>query len=394
MKAKSEGRIFNATFIGVVLANMIMEFSKQMSNVLVAKYANYLGATATMVGFVVGVFAYTALIFKVFSAPAIDTFNRKYILAGAMLFLAIAYVGFSFSKSVEMLIVFRLIQGIGAAFTGTCCLTLVSDSLPADKMGTGIGIFSLAQVIAQALAPTVGLSLASAIGYNNTFRVSSALMMTAVICALLIKVDFVRTKKYRITLKGIVAKPAILPASIILVLSLASVNVNSFLVIYAEQRGVTNNIGLYFTVSALTLLVTRPMIGKLSDRFGTYKVLIPSMICFAMSFVMISMAKTLIMFLLAAFVSAFGYGACHPAINSICMKCVPKDRRGAASSTNYIGSDLGNMIGPALAGSVADLWGYSAMWLVMTIPIFMAMVLTYLYRNTIISIDERSKAEA
>jgi len=65
------------------------------------------------------------------------------------------------------------------------------------------------------------------------------------------------------------------------------------------------------------------------------------------------------------------------------MKLVPKEKRGAGSSTNYIGQDLGNLVGPVIAGSVVQSLGYSAMWRIMIIPVAMAAVLVIVFRRKI-----------
>ena len=73
-------KIFNRCFVSIFLANSLMYLSQWMVNSLVAKYADYLGATASMVGIVSSVFALTALLFKIVSGPALDVYNRRIIL--------------------------------------------------------------------------------------------------------------------------------------------------------------------------------------------------------------------------------------------------------------------------------------------------------------------------
>ena len=97
--------------------------------------------------------------------------------------------------------------------------------------------------------------------------------------------------------------------------------------------------------------------------------------------------------MLAAFVSAFGYGACQPSVQTLCMKCVPKEKRGAGSSTNYIGQDLGNLVGPLIAGSLAGRFGYAAMWRIMIIPVALALLIVLVFRNSIHSAGQ-AKEEA
>ena len=386
MKKEPE-KILNRCFIHIFLANSLMYLSQWMVNSLVAKYADHLGATAAMVGIVSSIFALTALIFKIVSGPALDTYNRRVILVIAMCIMGISYFGYSASSNMPMLVSFRLFQGCGQAFTATCCLALASDTLPPDKFGTGIGIFSLAQAVMQAIGPTVGLALMNCLGYHLTFIIAGFIMVVAAVLAAGVNVPYEKTKSFKISLDSIFAKEALLPVVLIFFLSTAFSVINSFLILFAGKQGITGNIGLYFTVYACTLLFTRPLIGRLSDRFGMVRVAIPAMFCFALSFSVISISTSLEMILLAGFIAGFGYGACQPAIQTLCMKCVPKKRRGAASSSSYIGNDLGQLLGPNVAGSMILAFGYHAMWRFMTLFIVAALILVIIYRKKIYSIE-------
>jgi len=382
-------KIWNVGFISVFLVNMMMFFGQQMTNVLIPKYTYFLGGTPTMVGFIASSFAYTALILKVFAAPAIDTFNKKIILGLAILVMAIAYAGYAMSDSIRGVFFSRLLQGSGQAFSATCCLALATDMLPRDKIGTGIGYYSVAQAICQSIGPSVGLSLVKRFGYSVTFCVCSCIMVTAAIMALSLKTKQTQRGQFKISLQGIIAKEAVIPAILMFFLCMSYYNVTAFLVIYSEQQGIQGNIGLFFTVYAITLLFSRPFIGKMSDKYGTVKVLIPAMICFACAFILIGVANHLTILLIASFVSAFGYGACQPAIQTLCMKSVPHGKRGAGSTTNYIGQDLGNLVGPVVAGIVIENFGYHTMWFIMIIPVCFALVIVLVNRNHIIENEQK-----
>ncbi len=337
-----------------------------------------------IVGFIASSFAYTALLLKVFAAPMIDTFNKKKILGIAILVMALAYLGYSISSSIKSVLIFRLIQGAGQAFSATCCLALATDMLPRNRIGTGIGYYSVAQAVCQSIGPSVGLWLVKTVGYHMTFLFCSCIMATAAVMAFMLKNNYTKTKRFSISLKGIIAKEAIIPASLMFFLCMAYYNVTAFLVIYAEMQNIEGNTGFFFTVYALTLLVSRPLIGKMSDKYGTVKVLIPAMGFFAIAFILIGCAGSLSVLLIAAFVSAFGYGACQPAVQTLCMKSVPKEKRGAGSTTNYIGQDAGNLVGPVVAGFVVEKFGYHTMWFVMIIPVFIAAMIVLINRKTII----------
>ena len=391
---QGQTKIWNKMFISIFFTNMALNLGQQMSNSLLAKYADSLGAPAYQIGMLMSMFAITALLFKIVSAPAMDTYNRKYLVMGAMAIMATAYFGFSMSKTIPSLMVFRMLQGIGNAFANVCCLAMVAEALPKDKFGTGMGYYSLAQVVSQALGPTIGLTLVSLVGYNTTYAINGCVMLSAVVVAMQIKIDFKRTKKLKISLNNIIAKEALVPASVLFFMSMGFTTIGSFLIVFAGRQGVNSNIGLFFTVYALTLMFTRPTVGKLTDKYGLVKVAIPAIFFTGFSFFLISISTSLPMFLLAAFVNAFGYGACQPALQSLTMKSVTKERRGAGSSTNFVGMDLGTLVGPTLAGTSAQSFGYESMWRFMIIPLVIGISLVFIFRGRIASIEENFRVKA
>lgn len=390
MSNKNSEKIWNPLFTMIFIANACMNLSQQMMNSLVSKYADSLGAAAAVVGLVASIYSVTALIFKIVSGPVIDTYNRRFVLAGTMIVMAVSFLGYAVSGNVSTMIGFRLLQGAGQAFTSTCCLALAADTLPKGKFGSGIGVFSMAQAASQALGPTIALALVDVCGYQSTFIIGCAIMVFAAFLAFNVKVPYKKTKKFELSLKSIVAKEAILPACIIFLMSMTYFVVNSFLIVYAGKLGV-DGIGYYFTVFAGTMLITRPLVGKLTDRYGLVKIVIPSLCCFAASFLIISISRNLAMFLLAAFVASFGYGASQPAIQALTLKCVPVERRGSGSSTNFIGTDLGSFIGPIVAGAIAGSLGYEMMWRIMIIPVLLALLLVFINRKRINQIEEVCK---
>ena len=388
MAEAKKTKIWNSVFISVFLSNMFLNLSKQMVNTLIAKYADVLGASSVMVGVVSSAFAVTALLFKLISGPVNDSMNRKYILMTASFVMALSYVGYGLVGSVNGLIAFRLVQGAGQAFTATVALALASDAIPAEQFSAGIGYFSLAAVICQTIGPTIGLALTGVFGYRITFFIGAAVMVLAGVLALNVKVPKTEKKKFTFSVKNIFAVEAILPAVMMMLLACAYACVSSFLIIYATGKGIDQtSTGLYFTIYALMMLVSRPLVGKLTDRYGLVKTFLPALACYALAFVIISFAGSLPALLLAAAVSAFGYGTCQPAVQTLCMKCVPKERRGAASSTNYIGDDLGNMIGPILSGAFVTAFGYTAMWRLMILPVAIVAALVIIFRKKITRIE-------
>ena len=381
-------KIWNSMFVSVFFANMAFGMGQMMSNSLLSVYADYLGAPASQIGILMGMFALTALMFRFVAGPALDSFNRKYLLMGSITVMAVAYVGYSISDSMGMLMVFRLLQGIGIAFGNVCCFAIVADALPPEKFNTGMGYYSIAQIISQAIGPTVGLQLVSWFGYQTTYVINAGVMVIALLIATTIRIPARPHKQFKMKLHNIIAKEALAPTAITFFIAMGFTTITALLLVSAKKQGVTEGIGLFFTFSALTMLVSRPLVGKLTDKYGFVKVAVPSILITALSFVIISQADTLWMYLAAAVVNSCGYGAVQPALQSLVMKSVPPDRRGSASSTNFIGMDSATLIGPTVAGVVAEIFGYSAMWLVMVIPLLIGTALVLIFRRNINHIED------
>ena len=75
-----ESKIWNTTFINILVVNFCHQMGQQMMNTLVPKYANALGANAYTVGLLSSVFAISSLLIRPVSTPAFDSFSKKKLL--------------------------------------------------------------------------------------------------------------------------------------------------------------------------------------------------------------------------------------------------------------------------------------------------------------------------
>ena len=376
--------IWNSTFIALLIMSLLWNLGHSMSTNIIPLYVRDLGATASLIGFMAGCFAITALAIRPFAGPAFDSFSKRRLLLASVAAITIASLFYGIARSFPVLIVLRFIHGIGVGCAAPLGMALASDNLPATRISSGISIYSIAQAVAQAIGPALGISLSQRIGYLPTFLVGTVLLVGAclVIAFGVKEVPDPHRPPYRLTPGRSFSKAALIPTIIVFLLTLAFACTMSFMAIYGGLRGV-EDIGLYFTVYAGGLVITRPLLGSLSDRIGAPKVIVPTICCFGLSFFLISQAASLPMFLLAAAVAAFGFGACTPLIQADVLAHVPRESRGSASNTVFMGIDAANLIGPLVAGMVIEhltaiglpeVAAYSQAWLVMVIPIAAGLV--------------------
>lgn len=378
-------KVFNVMFLSVFFASAALNLGQQMSNSMLSLYADSMGAPAGQIGTLMSMFAITALIFRFVSGPAQNAFDRKLVSGFGMCCMLTAYLGFSFASQIGTLInvpviyvlkAFRLIQGIGNAFGNACLLTMASDVIPRDKFSTGMGYFMCAQVVSQAIGPTVGVALRNALGYEKSYLVVACVMLCAILLCSKVKLAPRKTIPFNLKLNNMVAKEALIPAAITFFVAMGFTSINSFMLVYTAKRGIPNEQATFFSmVYAVTMLVTRPAVGKLTDKYGFSKVGIPCVLATAISLILIGIAPNIWVLLFAAFVNAFGYGAVQPALSSLCMKSVPPERKGSASATNYIGMDSATIVGPKVCGTIAEITNYgSLMWVGMAVPVVIGAV--------------------
>lgn len=382
---KSNTSIWSPTFAALLCMNFLMAMGQTTASTVLPLYMRTLGATTSMVGFVSGAFAITAILVRPFVGPAFDSFSKKRLLMAAMVLICIAMASYAVADSTPLVIAGRFVHGLGMGCTGPLGMAMASETLPREHMSSGIGIYTLAQASAQAIGPAFGIWLSGQAGFSATFVVTACCLASSLVVVATFVHDPDRTPRppYRLSLGRAFDVRAIPLAAVIALLMTAFACVGSFNAIYGGLRGV-EGIGLYFTVYAGCLFITRPVFGQLADRLGTTKLVVPGCLCFAASFALLSQAQSLPIFLLAAVVGACGFGVVTPLLQSEVFRRVGDERRGSAANTNYLGMDLGQLLGPWLGGrivegleasGIGEVNAYATMWLVMIAPIAAGLAL-------------------
>ena len=394
--------VWNRGYILIFIANLFQHMGQQTITSLIPKYASSMGAAASVVGIVSGIFAISALAIRPVASPAFDCFRKRNIYVLATAIIMIAYMVFYFAPDVNWLIAGRLLQGVGVGMCAPISLSIACDNLPEGSFAKGVSFFSLGQAFGQAVGPSIGLALSKSYGYKTTFMACFGAMTVCFVVAF-----FVYSKpapedaRYRIRFDTIVAKEALPSAITMTFLTIPYACIGGFLLIYANDTLGIENIGLYYTVYAIGILVLRFVTGGLADKLGYRKVLVPTMAIFAMTFVMFSVSKTITGFIAAAVFSALGYGVALPNLQALCMTSVPPEKRGVGSNTFFLCQDVGQFMGPYLAGLLADALiksknngtldgatnamkasAYSTMYLVIIASLVIAIMLVFLNPNS------------
>jgi EmrB/QacA subfamily drug resistance transporter len=88
-----------------------------------------------------------------------DLFGRKRAYVGGFLLFALASLGAGFSPDATVLIIWRVLQGIGSAFLFANAAALVTDAFPKEQLGLAMGANTMVAAIGLVLGPVLGGAL-------------------------------------------------------------------------------------------------------------------------------------------------------------------------------------------------------------------------------------------
>lgn len=363
---KAEAKLFNKTYLLLIFVNLITAFGYSMIATLISSYAVTLGAGLTMAGALAGLFSLSALCIRPVSGIAIDLVNKWNLCILSALLICISFLGYALVPGIVGILFFRVLHGVAFGINGTVSMVLVSEAIPSDRLGEGLGYFGIGQIIAQICGPNIGMAIRSRFGFHNLFFIASALTVLAILLLVYRKKTVpvprvVKKDKAVIRLNNLVAKECVVYALIAGLFSLGNGITSSFLVLVGEERNIAN-IVLFFTVNAMILLVMRFLIGKLVDRASLTWIVNISLLLTAASMIMIGKAGGLVLILMAAVFKAIGQGGGQISLQTACIKKADATRVGIATSTYYIGADIGQGFGPMIGGKLSEVYGYKIMF--------------------------------
>lgn len=394
---RKHDRLITRDMALVMLATFCFMSSNMLANPIVAGYAESLGASGMLMGVVAGSMSFISLFCRPIAGNLSDrTSKRTLVTAGTVLYFTAGLL-YYFANSPIMLIMARVINGVGFACCSVCLATWMSLLLPIRHMGAGMGLYGTMNALAMAVGPALGIRAQKYIGYRLTFLSSlilAAIMLTATLMvknggqpvrkkqpsttenpSLAVDIDGSidgsagATKKHHLSIRSIL-EPRVVPLSLtFMMFAIAYFANQSFIMNYVEARHLPVSANLFFMFYAVTLLVLRMVLRDLFDSKGFRSWLT---LCSLGMLAMLACMTFLFndwMLLLAAFFTAVGYGLMSSVTQAQAVVIAGRERSGIANSTYYAGIDLGMSVGPFVGGLV-----YGRLPVVWFYPVFMLTV--------------------
>lgn len=234
-----------------------------------SKYLVGLGASITFAGFVVGLFSITSLVCRPFCGVMADRLNNIWLLIVSNLLMSIGLLGFAFTNSMPLMILFRVCNGVGFSINGTVQMALIVHFIPKDRTGEGIGYIGISQLIGSACAPAVGLGNRRPVGDARGIPRGGASYHCRRRDAAVLR--DIQPPKKKAAKKGISfgdfferrAVPFTIPYS---TFSFANGVINGYLVMICRRNTASKRWSVYFTMYAVAVFLVRPFSGKLMDK--------------------------------------------------------------------------------------------------------------------------------
>ncbi|WMJ90127.1 MFS transporter [Anaerocolumna sp. MB42-C2] len=375
----SKDKIWNRQFTILFMMNFILNISFYMVSTTLSKYLVALGMSVTVAGTIIGAMPMASMLIRPVSGWICDHFSKKKLL---LLFLAVncfCVAGYGMVQSDISYMALRILHGLSFGITTTAVVAYIAQFIPSKRMGEGLGYFGLTQTLAMAVGPFIGLVLSKKAGSIVMFYSAGFCVFLSLLSALFLddQQPVKAAESLRLKAKDFFMKEVVIYC--ILTFTLSSVNgiESSYITLYGKQVGM-EDIGWYFTLSAIILLFSRIWCGRLVDKKGLAAVLYPGIAAVVGALFLLSLVpegNKALLFAAASVLKALGTGAIQPALQAAALQSVPSDRRGAATSTFYVGTDLGQASSPVIAAGLIDTKGYPFMFRIYVIPIFFAGVL-------------------
>jgi MFS family permease len=366
-----------------MIASLLHVFGHFSVNTLVATYVTYLGAAPVVMVFLTGMFFAISLAIRPVSGPTITKVDKRTLMIAVFALGGFVNLGYALFHSIPAFIFFRFFNGVQYSFVGSLLMTSAADSLPKEKLASGMGIYGIGGAVGTALGPSLSYGLyqlgtrtgGEDRGFTFVFLFAAIVFLLAIIPSAIMLPDNKTKEQVASTgawYKNIFTVHAVPMTIVIMFIIMGYAILNSYVFNYGQEQGI-GNISLFYTVMACTLVVSRPLSGYLSDRFGAPKIIIPGLILFALSFQIFGAGKSIETVLIAGFLAALGIGSTHPTIQAMCIQSETPLRRSVASNTLYVGLDLGLFIGPFLGGVVYGYSNYATVFKLTSIPILLAL---------------------
>ena len=378
-------KLWTTTFVVNMLLNFIFYLVFYLPTVVIGTMAmERYHASASIAGILSGIFIVGGFIARLWAGNNMKRLGAKKLLyIGTLIYFLLTFAYF-FVHSVVLLLILRLVHGLGFGIAATASGTLAGAIVPSSRRGEGIGYYALSVTLSSAVGPFLSMFLYRTSGFYSLIWLSALLLFIALVGIFFIHVEkttdssnSVDNKVHKKFAWSNYFEKEALPISLIaFLIGISYSSILSFMDAYARNINLSEAASFFFLVYAITVLLSRPITGRVFDGFGDNFVMYPTYLFFALGLLLIGFAHSGWMLLLAAIFIGLSYGSFSPFGQAIAIRNSEAHRLGITTSTFFGFMDMGVGFGPFILGMSMPLLGYRNLYFASAI---LALLIAVIY---------------
>lgn len=341
-------------------------------------YAVHLGANSADVGIIASVSAFTGIIASIPAGMLSDKIGRKKMILISLFIFSTAPFLYLFVNNPMQLAIVRFYHGFATALFIPIAMAVVSD-LYSKGRGEKLGWFSSATFGGRFIAPLIGGFIIGFFAYSDGYNYKLVYWLCGFtgILALLI---FIFVKDLDITYEksenswshALKSFKQLISNKLIVLTSLVEAGIlftygafETFLPIYCVHKGLsTYEVGLILSVQIITIALTKPMMGKYSDKHGREPQIFWGAIMGAICISTITLLADFYFLLTMSVALGLTISTVTSATSSFISDNSNKNTRGAAMGIFGSIMDIGHTTGPLVTGFIVLILGYEIAFLI------------------------------
>jgi predicted MFS family arabinose efflux permease len=323
-----------------------------------------LGGSAAVAGLFLGFLTYSSAFTAPLTGSLADRLGSRRILIIASLAITAFSLIYAVLPSYPLMLGLVIIHGLFWSGLLSASAAYVTALVPVSRRAEGMGYWGLSTVLAVSVAPTIGLWVYSHGGWTAMCLEAAALnLLMAAIAWRLPSDQRGAARPTQLSPRTLLEWRVLVVSASLFMYAFGYGGLTSFIALYTDANGVTPR-ALYFTLFSLTIVFTRPFIGRFADRAGYRRVFLPAVGLVVVAFALLALGGSRPLLIGSAVLFGTGFGSAYPAFLGHVLKFVDENRRGAAFGSIIGMFDTGIGTGSIAMGWMVEHLGYRTAWAV------------------------------
>lgn len=328
------------------------------------KIVKELNISAKDVGLLITVFSFPGILLTPLSGVIADRWGRKKIIVPSLMLFGIAGGLCFFIHDFKLLLILRLIQGLGAAPLGSLTVTIIGDFYSRKELIAAMGYNSSVRSIGSAGYPAIGGALAM-MGWHYPFILTVMAIPIGFLVLFNLKTPEPENEAHIREHLNIVWKKlknrqvaGLLVIGVIIFIMLFGSYMTCFPLLLGNSFGLSSLvIGLIMAGISLIAAVTSSQLSKIVKLFSKNTILKISFILYALALSIIPLISQPWLFFIPAIIFGIAHGMNIPVIQTLFTEAAPLKYRATFMSVSGMSFRVGQTLGPFLMGLVMGVWG-------------------------------------